>query len=110
MSHSFLLFLDIGGGELLVILLVAFLLFGPGKMTEMAKKIGKAVHDLRKATNDMTREIQNEADAIKHVAGDRDQKTNTTETGPADSATGETHAVSGDTSPDMTHKENHVVK
>jgi sec-independent protein translocase protein TatA len=108
--HSFLLFLDIGGGELLVILLVVFLLFGPGKMTEMAKKIGKAVHDLKKATNDMTREIQNEAEAIKHVADDGDQKPNIPEAGPVESDSGETHAVNSDTSHDMTPNENQVVK
>ncbi|MCX6233927.1 MAG: twin-arginine translocase TatA/TatE family subunit [Bacteroidetes bacterium] len=65
MTHGILLFLDIGGGELLVILLAVFILFGPSKLPEMAKKIGKVVYDLKKASSDVTREITNETRSVK---------------------------------------------
>jgi TatA/E family protein of Tat protein translocase len=59
------LFLDIGGGELLVIILAIFLLFGPSKLPEMAKKLGKTIYDLKRASNDITKEITDETRSIK---------------------------------------------
>jgi len=55
-----LLFLDISGGELLVIMLVVFLVFGPDKMPEMARKAGRFMNQLKKASNDLTREFKKE--------------------------------------------------
>ena len=55
-----LLFLDISGGELLVIMLVEFLVFGPDKMPEMARKAGRFMNQLKKASNDLTREFKKE--------------------------------------------------
>lgn len=57
---SVLLFLDISGGELLVIMLVVFLVFGPEKMPEMARKAGRFMNQLKKASNDLTREFKKE--------------------------------------------------
>lgn len=37
-----------GGGEIIVILAVAFLLFGPQKMPEIGRSIGKAMRELHK--------------------------------------------------------------
>ena len=34
---------NIGGGEILVILLVALIVFGPDKLPEVARQVGKAV-------------------------------------------------------------------
>jgi len=53
-----LLFLDIGGGEILLILVVVFLIFGPSKLPEMSRKLGKTMNDLKRASNDIRREIQ----------------------------------------------------
>lgn len=59
-----LLFLDISGGEFLVILLAIFLVFGPKKMPEMARKIGRAMNELKKASSDITREFSKETESI----------------------------------------------
>ena len=59
-----LLFLDISGGEFLIILLGIFLIFGPKKMPEMARKIGRAMNELKKASNDITKEFRDETSAI----------------------------------------------
>jgi TatA/E family protein of Tat protein translocase len=53
-----LLFFDISGGELLVILAAVFVVFGPKKVPEIARQIGKGMNELRKATSDITREFQ----------------------------------------------------
>ena len=50
-------FLGIGFMELLVILLVAFLVVGPGRSIEMARKTGKVLGDLRRGFSDVTEAI-----------------------------------------------------
>lgn len=60
-----LLFLDVSGGELLVILLVVFLVFGPEKMPEMARKAGRLMNQMKKATNDLTNEFKKETSVIQ---------------------------------------------
>ncbi len=66
MNFNQLLFLDISGGELFIILLVVFLIFGPKQLPEMAKKLGKVVYDLKKASANISQEIKQEADHIKN--------------------------------------------
>jgi sec-independent protein translocase protein TatA len=67
MTHiPFLLFFDISGGELLVIMVVVFLVFGPKKMPEIARKMGRVMNEVKKATNDITREFREETDGIKN--------------------------------------------
>lgn len=51
-----------GGPELIVILAVAFLLFGPEKMGEMGKSIGKAMRELHRARNEFMRGMEMDDD------------------------------------------------
>jgi sec-independent protein translocase protein TatA len=60
-----LLFLDVSGGELLVIMLVVFLVFGPEKMPEMARKAGRLMNQMKKATNDLTNEFKKETSVLQ---------------------------------------------
>ncbi|HUZ02410.1 MAG TPA: twin-arginine translocase TatA/TatE family subunit [Thermomicrobiaceae bacterium] len=48
----------IGPLELLVILAVALVVFGPGKLPEIANTVGKAIREFRAATGDLTGEFQ----------------------------------------------------
>ena len=64
MIVPFLLFLDVGGGELLLILIAVFLLFGPKKIPEIARGIGKEMHEFQKSTKDITEEIENSKNEI----------------------------------------------
>jgi sec-independent protein translocase protein TatB len=52
----------IGGIELLIIFLVVLLVFGPTKIPEVARGIGKGLREIRRLTTDLQREI-NLADA-----------------------------------------------
>jgi Tat protein translocase TatB subunit len=61
-----LLFLDVSGGELLVIMLVVFLVFGPEKMPDMARKAGRLMNQLKKATNDITNEFKKETSVVQN--------------------------------------------
>lgn len=57
--HGMLLFLgNIGGSEILLILLLVLLVFGPKQLPEVAKTLGKTLKGVRKA-----------ADELRHEAG-----------------------------------------
>lgn len=55
-------FFDIGPGEVLIILFVALLLFGPAKIIGIARSLGKWVHDFQKAASNFTAEVNKEID------------------------------------------------
>jgi sec-independent protein translocase protein TatA len=47
----------LGGGELIVVLVVVMVLFGARKIPEFARGLGQAVKEFKKASNDVTDEI-----------------------------------------------------
>lgn len=49
---------NIGPWELVMILLVALIVVGPGKLPDVARSIGKAINQFQKATSGVKREIQ----------------------------------------------------
>lgn len=53
----------IGGGELIVIIFIALMLFGSDKIPDIARTMGKAMAQLKNATNDIKSEIQRSAEA-----------------------------------------------
>jgi sec-independent protein translocase protein TatA len=48
----------IGGGELVFIMFIVLMLFGSDKVPEIARSMGKAMAQLKNATNDIKSEIQ----------------------------------------------------
>ena len=48
----------IGGPELLVIMFIVLLLFGANKLPELAKGMGKAVREFKKATSNVEQEVR----------------------------------------------------
>ena len=53
------MFENIGGSEILVILFVVFIFFGPKKLPELGKNIGKGIREFRNAMNSVQRDIEN---------------------------------------------------
>ena len=53
----------IGGGELIFIMFIVLMLFGSDKIPEIARTMGKAMAQLKHATNDIKSEIQKGAEA-----------------------------------------------
>ena len=47
----------LGGGELMVVVIVALVLFGSRKIPEFARGLGQAVKEFKKASNDVNEEI-----------------------------------------------------
>jgi sec-independent protein translocase protein TatA len=60
MLSSVLLFLNIGGGEMILILFAALMLFGGNKLPELARGLGKGIRDFKDASEDVKREINNQ--------------------------------------------------
>jgi TatA/E family protein of Tat protein translocase len=50
-------FLGMGPMELVLIMVLALIVFGPGKLPEIAGQMGKMVRDFRNATSDMSSEF-----------------------------------------------------
>lgn len=65
MMPRMLLFFNISGGELAVVALIIFIVLGPDKLPEIARKFGKTMRYIRKATNDIKREINIDEDLIQ---------------------------------------------
>ena len=53
-------FLDMGTMEILLILAVALIIWGPAKIPEIARTLGKTMRALRKATLDLTTAVTKE--------------------------------------------------
>nr|WP_082855764.1 twin-arginine translocase TatA/TatE family subunit [Mucilaginibacter sp. L294] len=60
MFSSVLLFLNIGSGEMVLIVFVALMLFGGNKLPELARGLGKGIRDFKDASEDVKREINNQ--------------------------------------------------
>lgn len=61
MQHVFLLF-NISGGEFIIVALVFLLLFGPKQIPSMARSAAKVIKQVKNATNDIKREILDNAE------------------------------------------------
>jgi len=78
-----LLFFDFGSGEVMLIVLVIFLIFGPDKIPEMARGLGKFINEVKRASEDIKSEINREADKKEREKKLKDyqDKINTTDSG-----------------------------
>lgn len=54
------MFGSIGGTELLVILVIALLIFGPRKLPELGRSIGKGLSEFKRASNELKRSLDQE--------------------------------------------------
>jgi Tat protein translocase TatB subunit len=59
------MFGTLGGPELFLIFAVALIVFGPRKLPEIGKSLGKMMAEFRKASNEFRSTIENEVEAEK---------------------------------------------
>ena len=57
--------LFIGGPEIIIVLLFIVMFFGSKKIPELAKGLGKAMREVKDASNDIKKEIRDSATNIK---------------------------------------------
>ncbi len=63
-------FLGMGTGELLLVLFIMLLVFGPDKLPGMARRLGRIVHQLKQASDDFTQQVTKEAEAVEAAKKD----------------------------------------
>ena len=54
------MFGSIGGTEILVIMVIALLVFGPRKLPELGKSLGRGLSEFKRASNDLRRSLEDE--------------------------------------------------
>ncbi|MFU8796431.1 MAG: twin-arginine translocase TatA/TatE family subunit [Dehalococcoidia bacterium] len=82
----------IGTGELLLILLLALLVVGPGRMQETARGLGKALRQVNKYSSGLTSAFQDELE--KDIAGEPDAGSGSSVT-PQDTESRQTSGSTG---------------
>jgi len=91
-------FLNMGGSEIVLILVVVLLLFGGKKLPELARGLGKGIREFKDASDGVKREIHrniNAMDLDKEEAEETVANNNNERHHPAETATTETAAHSG---------------
>ena len=58
---------SIGGTELLMILLVVLVVFGPKRLPEFGRTIGKGLAEFRRASNDLKRSLEQDVTIDEHA-------------------------------------------
>jgi Tat protein translocase TatB subunit len=54
------MFGSVGGTELLIIVVIALVVFGPKRLPELGRTIGKGLREFRGASNDLKRSLEEE--------------------------------------------------
>ncbi len=57
--------LGVGLWEILLILIIALMAFGPGKMVEIARQMGKVFHQIRNFSQNLKTELTKEIDTTE---------------------------------------------
>ena len=66
------MFGSIGGTELLIIVIIALVVFGPKRLPELGRTVGKGLREFRRASNDLKRSLEDEIALDDRAARQRD--------------------------------------
>lgn len=73
---------NLGMSELVLILVVALVVFGPSKLPEIGKTLGRAMNEFRRASMNSFQEFDDIAKEVKEVKEDIKQATNIAQSKP----------------------------
>jgi sec-independent protein translocase protein TatA len=65
---------SLGFGEILIILVLALVIFGPRRLPEMGRTIGRSLREFRRATSDLRAELESDLDEPPRVQGPPPQR------------------------------------
>ncbi|HIP93372.1 MAG TPA: twin-arginine translocase TatA/TatE family subunit [Desulfurobacteriaceae bacterium] len=65
---------NIGTNELLLILAIVLLIFGPKKLPDLARSLGRAINEFRKASSGVSDEVESIKKEVKESAKVEDTK------------------------------------
>jgi sec-independent protein translocase protein TatB len=77
---------DLGIQELIVIFVVALIVFGPKRLPELGRTLGKGILELRKAMEGIKEQMHAESDALKPLENHREPEEKKDETGAVSDA------------------------
>ncbi len=61
---------SLGFGEILIILVLALIIFGPRRLPDMGRTIGRSLRELRRTTSEIRGEIENDLDEPPQVSAE----------------------------------------
>jgi sec-independent protein translocase protein TatB len=73
---------NVGGGEIIVVLLLALVVLGPDKLPEAARKAGKFMHEFRRMTSGFQEEVRSAMDLGSLTTKSKDNALDRTTPGP----------------------------
>jgi sec-independent protein translocase protein TatA len=89
---------NLGAPELILIMVLALIIFGPKRLPELGRTLGKGLAEFRKASNDLKRSIENEIHEVDEAQ--RPQVSRLPSRAPAGTAAaGEVAEVAEETAP-----------
>jgi len=59
---------NLGFPEIVIIFIVALVIFGPRKLPELGRSLGKGLSEFKRASNELKRTWEDEVEAVKHEA------------------------------------------
>jgi sec-independent protein translocase protein TatA len=77
------MFGSIGMPELIIILTIALIIFGPRKLPELGRSLGKSLHEFKRASNELKNTLDEEIRIEEQKSADR-QRTPEARPRPAD--------------------------
>jgi Tat protein translocase TatB subunit len=98
------MFGTLGGPELFLIFVVALIIFGPRKLPEIGKSLGKMMGEFRRASNDFRSTIESEVEAEKIRDSLRIDPPSVEPVSPARALAAETGSASPEEAPAAAHE------
>lgn len=72
----------LGPAEVILVLVIALIVFGPGRLPEVGQALGKSIREFREASSEITQELSQEIEATERAA--RGETESSKEEKPAD--------------------------
>jgi sec-independent protein translocase protein TatA len=69
-------FLDVGWQEILLIIVVILIVFGPGRLVEVSRTLGRTFRALKNASSNLTAQVTKELDRENNSTGQQDKTGN----------------------------------
>jgi sec-independent protein translocase protein TatA len=90
---------NVGPTELLVVLLIALIVFGPKRLPEVGRTVGKGLREFRRATDEIRGEIQSTMEDDEPAEPQKDGQPTTADAPPAVTTTDAPSASTSDEAP-----------
>lgn len=58
----------LGPAEVILVLVIALIVFGPGRLPEIGQALGKSIREFRDASSEITQELSREIEATERAA------------------------------------------